>query len=127
MHYSPSTRGFYDNPSKYKDAPADLVPVTKELYAELMAGQAAGRVIVPGADGQPALADPAPPAPPARAEIEKLRLLAYADPITGSDRYRAEAEAERLSGNDDKAKEAESKWLARREEITQEFPWPVES
>jgi hypothetical protein len=37
--------------------PADAVPVTSERHSELMAGQAKGFAIVPGADGQPELGE----------------------------------------------------------------------
>lgn len=58
------------------------------------------------------------------ADIERARLIAYADPITGSDRFKLEADAERLSGNEEAAKAAEQKWLARRAEIAAQLPWP---
>lgn len=57
-------------------------------------------------------------------DIDRARLIAYADPITGSDRFKLEADAERLSGNEEAAKAAEQKWLARRAEIAAELPWP---
>jgi len=59
-------------------------------------------------------------------EIDRARLIAYADPITGSDRFKLEADAERLSGNEEAAKAVEEKWLARRAEIAQKLPWPKE-
>jgi hypothetical protein len=57
------------------------------------------------------------------ADIDRARLIAYADPITGSDRFKIEAGAERLSGNERAAVAAEEKWLARRAEIAAELPW----
>ena len=66
------------------------------------------------------------PAVLGRGDVEIKRLRAYADPVTGSDRYRAEAEAERLQGNEDKAAEAEQKMLSRRAQIATENPWPKE-
>lgn len=68
-----------------------------------------------------------PPAQkPTREQVEIARLMAYSDPVKGSDRYRAEAEAERLQGNDEVAAIAEQKMLARRAEIQSENPWPGE-
>lgn len=61
------------------------------------------------------------------ADIDRARLIAYADPITGSDRFKLEADAERLSGNEDAAKIAEANLLARREQIKQENPWPEDT
>lgn len=67
------------------------------------------------------------PAPLTRDQIEAMRLGAYADPITGSDRFLTEAAAERLNGNEEKAKEAEAKCLSRRAEIAAEHPWPEDN
>lgn len=66
------------------------------------------------------------PAIPSRGDVEIKRLRAYADPITGCDRFKAEAYAERLSGNEEAAAIAEQKLLARREQIKAENPWPSE-
>lgn len=60
-----------------------------------------------------------------RLMTEKARLVAYSHPVTGSDRYKNEAEAEKLSGNTIKAKEIELKWVARRAEIAADIPWPL--
>ena len=62
---------------------------------------------------------------PSRHNIERLRLIAYADPITGSDRYFAEAA--RLmaiggaSADIDAATEA---GITRAAEIAAMYPWP---
>lgn len=59
--YSKSTGGFYSTEIHGEDMPADVVEITEEHYADLLAGQAAGKRIVPGPDGYPVLADqPAP-------------------------------------------------------------------
>lgn len=65
--------------------------------------------------------------PKSRADVEACRLIAYADPITGSDRYKAEAYAERLAGNESAAVEADAKMLKRREEIRKANPWPEDN
>lgn len=62
--------------------------------------------------------------PDTRKEIEARRLIAYAHPVTGCDKYKAEAYAERLSGNEEAAAIADQKLIARREEIRAENPWP---
>jgi hypothetical protein len=64
--------------------------------------------------------------PATNEQIEHQRLLAYSDRLTGSDRFKIEADAERLSGNERAAVAAEEKWLARRAEIASELPWPEE-
>ncbi|MDR0276458.1 MAG: hypothetical protein LBJ37_01055 [Paucimonas sp.] len=68
------------------------------------------------------------PAPVAstRAEVEVLRLRAYADPLTGSDRYFAEAQRESLLENAEAAEAAKHQGLMRFLEIQAEFPWPDE-
>lgn len=67
-------------------------------------------------------------APPLKSieEVESDRLCAYAHPITGCDRYKAEADAERLSGNEAGVLAAEQKLIERREQIKKENPWPGE-
>lgn len=62
--------------------------------------------------------------PPTRAAIERARLRAYADPITGSDRYFAEAQRESILGNLGKAESARLLGLARYAEIQAALPWP---
>jgi len=56
-------------------------------------------------------------------DIERKWLLAYPDPLTGSDRYLKEAASERAAGDEAAAVAAELKHLARKEEIRKEFPW----
>ncbi|MDK4804957.1 MAG: hypothetical protein OC190_00240 [Novosphingobium aromaticivorans] len=53
--FSPSTLGFYD-PACHDRMPDDVVEVTPESYAALMAGQASGQRIAIGEDGAPCLA-----------------------------------------------------------------------
>lgn len=57
--YSPSARGFWLQGQQ--GAPDDLVMISEAAHAALIAAQAAGKVIVPGTDGVPVLADPPPP------------------------------------------------------------------
>lgn len=65
-------------------------------------------------------------AAPSRAMIEAERLRAYADPLTGSDRYFAEAQRETLLGNAENAETAKRLGLERFAEIQAEYPWPDE-
>lgn len=64
--------------------------------------------------------------PPTRDEVERMRLRAYADPITGSDRYFAEAQRESLLGNAEAAEAAKALGMARFAEIQADNPWPAE-
>lgn len=61
--YSPSTRGFYTSDIHGENFPPDVVAVSAEAYATLMAGQSQGKEIRPGAGGAPELFD-APDASP---------------------------------------------------------------
>lgn len=69
-----------------------------------------------------AVSDPSP----TRDEVERMRLRAYADPLTGSDRYFAEAQRESLLGNAEAAEAAKALGLARFAEIQADNPWPAE-
>lgn len=64
------------------------------------------------------------PVKPTREQISMARRAAYANPVTGSDRFLNEAAAERLDGNEDAAKAAEAKCVERRAEIAASLPWP---
>lgn len=57
--YSPSTQAFYDT-NLHPSRPSDAVEISAEQHAALLAGQSNGQVIMPGKDGKPVLADPAP-------------------------------------------------------------------
>lgn len=83
--------------------------------------------VVPGwlHDGEKFIAPPPPP-PLSRELIEALRLRAYADPITGSDRYFAEAQRETMRGNVAAADEANANGLARFSDIQNTYPWPAD-
>ena len=60
MHYySESTGGFYDS-TIHTTWPEDVVEITAEYHATLLAGQAQGKNIMPGKDGKPVLTLPAP-------------------------------------------------------------------
>ena len=58
---------------------------------------------------------------------EQLRLMAYADPIFGSDRYFSEVlslQAEGFSATSSEVKEAKAKGLSRKLEIQSLYPYP---
>lgn len=119
--YSPSTGGFYAEGRP--DIPADAIgPVEDERRLELLQGQAEGLEIY----NRAGVLDMRPPLPPerTRAEIEALRLVAYADPHSGSDRFFAEAQREQLLGNAEAAEVAKAKGVQRFAEIRAMYPWP---
>lgn len=102
--------------------------ITDEEHASLFAVYDVPVVIVPDENGKPVVAhDPGPVL--TREEVEQLRLRAYADPITGSDRYFAEAlslQAEGFGATSAEVKEARAKGTARKAEIQSTYPWPAE-
>lgn len=68
-----------------------------------------------------------PPIPSlTREQIEALRLRAYADPLTGSDRYFAEASRLQAMGAAQEEIDAANAAGAKRyAEIQGEYPWPT--
>ncbi|PKO49020.1 MAG: hypothetical protein CVU31_02555 [Betaproteobacteria bacterium HGW-Betaproteobacteria-4] len=63
MFYSKSTGGFYSTGIHSQNIPADAVEITDQEHKDLLAGQSAGKRIVPGQSGHPVLADQLPPTP----------------------------------------------------------------
>lgn len=76
MYYSASTGGFYDAAIHGDSVPEDVVEITEEEHATLLAGQSAGMVISSGGDGYPILAEP--PAPTADQVQAQVNAEAYA-------------------------------------------------
>lgn len=65
---------------------------------------------------------------PSKEDIENLRLTAYSNPITGSDRYFSEAvalQAEGFAATSTEVKDAKAVGLARKLEIKALYPYPV--
>lgn len=126
MYYSKTTGCTY-LPAIHGDAmPPDAVPISAERYDEVIANPVPGKIRDHDADGLPILIDPPPPPAPTREQIEASRLRAYGHPITGSDRYFAEAQRENLLGNAEAAEAAKALGMARFAEIQAEYPWPAE-
>jgi len=92
MFTSKSTCGFYDE-SIHALMPDDVVEISAEDHAELMAGQAQGKVITWGDDGLPVLVDSPPLSDKDLAAIERVwrdqRLSETDDVVT---RHRDELE-----------------------------------
>lgn len=57
MFYSQTTGGFYIS----SNLPADAVEISKDYHAELLAAQAAGKIIISDGNGYPILQDRSPP------------------------------------------------------------------
>lgn len=60
----------------------------------------------------------------AREDVDRRRLIAYANPSTGSDRFFAEANRLEAQGMDAEAASARAAGVARYEEIKANHPWP---
>ncbi len=80
IKYSAQTGGFYTAAIHGEAMPADVVDVKDEEHSELLAGQAQGKRIVPGAGGRPQLAEPTPMAPvvPSSVTMRQARLALLA-------------------------------------------------
>lgn len=72
MRYSATTKGFYPETVDYPGLPGDLVDISDEYHAELMAAQEAGKEIVADADGVPQAVDQPPPDPVALRQVMTL-------------------------------------------------------
>jgi hypothetical protein len=57
MFYSKSTNGFYATEVHGENIPGDAVEITEEQHAELLAGQAQGKVITGDENGNPVLTE----------------------------------------------------------------------
>ncbi len=122
MFYSETTGGFYSREIHGDNMPADVVEITADEHAALLAGQSSGLAIKPDESGRPHLVEQEV-IPPTVETVEAARLRAYADPVTGSDRLFVEASRMQMMG--------ESGWeavrdaaAARYQEIQLEHPWP---
>lgn len=60
----------------------------------------------------------------AREDVDRRRLIAYADPSAGSDRFFAEANRLEAQGMPAEAAAARAAGVARYEEIKAKHPWP---
>jgi hypothetical protein len=106
--------------------PDDAVPISEDRYQLVIANPMPGKIRDHDQDGLPILVDPPPASPETREQIEERRLRAYAAPLTGSDRYFAEAQRESLLGNVEAAEAAKAQGMARFVEIQAEYPWPAQ-
>lgn len=102
------------------DIPAGAVEVTRSQWESLIQepeyswSLVKGKLIKGGLLPRPA---------PSREEVEALRLVAYAHPVDGSDRYFAEAQRMQAMGEDGWEAMRE-KGIERYQQIQQEYPWP---
>ncbi|MBH2034569.1 MAG: hypothetical protein I8H73_17075 [Pseudomonadales bacterium] len=100
------------------------VEIAAEQHAELFALHPVAMVIVPDADGRPVLvAEPKPKL--STEEVEALRLQAYANPVTGCDRYFSEvARLQAMGGAAADIEATRTAGTERYEAIKAQYPWP---
>lgn len=70
IRWSPSTGSFYPDTLRYEAVPDDVVEISEERHAELIAGRAVGRTVSMGTRGMPILG------PVPRVTIEQRRTRA---------------------------------------------------
>lgn len=75
MHYSPAQNAFF-LPALHVAVPLDAVEITAAHHATLLAAQAAGKRIVPDANGYPVAQDPPAAQPPSVEQLRALRVAA---------------------------------------------------
>lgn len=125
MKYSFSTKSFYD-PRLFaiEDLPKDCVDLSEAEYSSLMSSLSQNRTII-DQGGKPFAIETVPD-PLTREQIEANRLRAYADPLTGSDRFFAEAaRLQVMGGSDSEINAAKESGTSRYAEIQAENPWPA--
>lgn len=80
--YSPSTGGFYLPEVHGANIPIDAMQISEEVHAQLIAGNAQGKRIVPDVNGLPVLIDPDPAPAPSSVTMRQARLaLLHADKL----------------------------------------------
>ena len=121
--YSQSTGCTYI-PGVHSEMPSDAVEISQQRFEEVIAAPSFGKTRAHDEHGLPILVDQAESGPPTEGQVEAARLLAYADPLHGSDRYFAEALRMQSMG--------EAGWeaiieagKARYADIQVEHPWPA--
>lgn len=111
MFYSKSTGGFYDGEIHGENIPSDAVEVSSEAHQTLLEGQAAGKRIVPDAQGRPTLADRLPlTSEQISAEVARARQAAYA------------SESDPLFFKAQRGEATMEAWTAKVAEIKARFP-----
>ncbi|NUT82420.1 phage tail assembly chaperone [Pseudomonas brassicacearum] len=96
MFTSKQHRSFYDA-TIHTSMPNDVVEISSETHAELLAGQARGKVITWGDDGIPLLIDPPPPSDEVLTAIERAwrdRCLLETDGVVTRHRDELEEDVE---------------------------------
>lgn len=126
MKYSFKTSQFYsDRLFKPQDIPEDAVELSDAAYKDLLDGLSRNMEIV-NENGRPICVE-RKPVPLTRDQVEANRLRAYSDPVTGSDRFFAEASRlQAMGATEEEINAAKTAGAQRYQEIQSENPWPAE-
>lgn len=105
MFYSASTGGFYSDEIHGANMPADVVAITDDEHAALLAGQSVGQAICATANGRPTLKSPQPPSSAALCAsidtaADAARLAVAGDPLRAVEYEKAAAEAQAFKDAD---------------------------
>lgn len=79
MFFSASTGGFYTREIHGENMPDDVVEITADEHAALMAGQSAGKVIAADENRRPVLQEPPPPTQAQQVERFRAAIQAHLD------------------------------------------------
>lgn len=94
IYYAKSTSGFYDSDIHGANIPPDAREITAEYHAELLAGQAQGKIIDANDNGTPVLIDrPAPTTEELAAQARAQRDQKLADTSWLIERHHEQAAA----------------------------------
>lgn len=121
MYFNERAGGFYND--KLGGVPLGSVKLTNDDYQKMLSLVEAGKKITIDNNGSIIGIDPEPPSIPTREEVETMRLRAYADPVTGSDRYFSEAARMQVMG-DAGWEQVRDQGIRRYAEIQNELAWP---
>lgn len=126
IYFSKKTGGFYNREIHGANMPTDVVEITDEEHAALLEGQSQGKLIDFDEAGYPFLAEPDPYVY-THQDVESQRLRAYADPLTGSDRFFSEAvRLQAMGAESSEIDSVKALGAARYEEIQAQYPWSAE-
>lgn len=129
-YFSPSSLSFIpeswrtDGSYSASNWPADAVLLNKSEADKFWRQEPPKGKILGSLKGLPAWVNSPDPEPLSAIKIEAMRLRAYADPLTGSDRLFSESTRMKIMGENGH-EEVRARAIARFEEIQAQYPWPV--
>lgn len=129
VYFVAKTLGFIPEEWKkdgtYSDAawPASAVILTEKEASEFWKTQPPAGKTLGEKNGRPAWVNIPEMATRTSSDVENLRLCAYSNVITGSDRLFAEASRMQIMGEEGSSA-VKDKAIARYKEIQAQYPWP---